>query len=88
MQKNSSLFSSFNLIMISTAYMSLFAMGLLDNTRGPSYPNIINTFKITMAEGSWIFTIASIAGLFVNLSAKWWLGYINPIRGIEISLVF
>ena len=63
-------------------------MGLLDNTRGPSYPKILEAFQITTAMGSWIFTIASIAGLFVNLSAKWWLGYINPIRGIEISLIF
>ncbi len=75
-----------NWYFLALAYSSLFSMGLIDNSRGPTYPNLLLDFKLGPQEGSLIFTLASLAGLFINLSSKYWLQKIGAIRGIYLSL--
>lgn len=74
-----------NLILL--AYLSLFALSLLDNGRAPTYYSILTDLKIGPAKGSYIFTIASFISLIVCLSAPKWLPRIGPVRGTRISLL-
>ena len=73
-----------NLLLL--AYSSLFIMGLIDNSRGPTYPDLLVTFNFTTSKGSLIFTIASAAGLFINLTSRYWLKWIGAAGGVIYSL--
>lgn len=69
------------------AYSLLLFQSILDNSRGPIYPEILSDFQIDAARGSWIFALASFSGLLANLSAKWWLPAIEAIHATHIALV-
>jgi len=54
------------------AYISLFILGLIDNIRGPFYPEVLAAFGVSSAQGSLFFALVSLfafAGAF--LSHKW-----------------
>ncbi len=59
------------LILIS--YFSLFVFGLTDNIRGPLFLDILNDFKVTDSQGSWMFALGSISGLFASRLARFLL---------------
>ncbi len=77
-----------NIFSILLAYSSLFALSLIDNGRAPAYPQILEFFKITTAEGSLLFTIAAMASLVVNLSARKWLPSLGVIKATLLAMVF
>lgn len=68
------------------AYFTLLAQSLIDNGRGPAYPDILLTFNLNSTSGAKLFALASFAGLFASLSAKWWLPKLELIKGSIISL--
>jgi MFS transporter, FHS family, glucose/mannose:H+ symporter len=72
---------------IVLAYFSLFTLGAVDNARGPVYPQILSDFGIGTSKGAFLFSLASLTGLFVNLTARWWLPRFGVIRAIRFSLV-
>ena len=71
---------------IILAYSLLLFQSVLDNSRGPIYPEILADFNIDAARGSWIFALASFSGLLANLTAKWWLPAIEAIHATHIAL--
>ncbi|WP_127714139.1 sugar MFS transporter [Halobacteriovorax sp. HLS] len=73
--------------LIFLAYLSLFALSFLDNGRAPSYNSILSDLAIGPAKGSYIFTVASFISLLVNISAKYWLPKIGPIKATQIALL-
>ncbi|OUR96685.1 hypothetical protein A9Q84_10100 [Halobacteriovorax marinus] len=75
-----------NLILL--AYLSLFALSLIDNGRAPTYYSILSDLEIGPAKGSYIFTIASFISLIVCLTAPKWLPRIGPVKGTRLSLLF
>lgn len=74
--------------MLILAYISLFMMGLIDNSRGPVYPDLLKTFSFTTAQGSLIFSIASGSGLIINITSRYWLKWVGAAWGIHFSLAF
>jgi len=62
-------------------------MGYLDNSRGPAYPLILKDLNLTPAMGSWFFSLSSLAGLIVYLTAKHWLPVLGVVRGTKLSLL-
>ncbi len=72
---------------IILAYILLLFQSVLDNSRGPIYPEILSDFKIDAARGSWIFALASLSGLLANLTTRWWLPKIEAIHGTHIALI-
>jgi len=70
------------LLLITFGYGALFALGLIDNARGPTYPNLLTTFKLGPGPGSWFFTISSIGSLISLLSNKWWLRQKGPFQSL------
>ncbi len=71
---------------IALAYFTLLAQSLIDNGRGPAYPDILTTFDLSSTSGAKIFALASFAALFASLSTKWWLPKLELIRGSIVSL--
>jgi MFS transporter, FHS family, glucose/mannose:H+ symporter len=55
------------------AYLSLFCFGIIDNARGPSYPQILIFFSKSTSTGSLIFVFTSISALLTTISGKFWL---------------
>ncbi len=58
---------------IFITFATFFSMGITDNSRGPVYPDILQSFDIDTIRGSLIFTLASLSGLITNLFSKVWL---------------
>ncbi|MGE4132716.1 MAG: sugar MFS transporter [Bdellovibrionales bacterium] len=48
--------------LVLVSYASLFFLGLIDNIRGPFYPEILESFQLTSTRGSWFFAITSLFG--------------------------
>ena len=71
---------------IALAYLSLFALSLLDNGRSPTYNAILQDLSIGPAKGSYIFSVASFISLIVNLTAAKWLPRLGPVVSTRISL--
>ena len=71
---------------IFLAYVSLFIMGIIDNSRGPIYPELLETFQITAAQGSWVFTLASLVSIFVALTVSWWMPRFKDIGASKVAL--
>ncbi len=66
------------------AWMSLFALGLVDNARGPVFPDILKEFSLTDTVGSLFFLVASFASLVHNLIFYRFLCDTSPKRLVGI----
>lgn len=51
------------------AYLSMFALGVSDNARGPLFSDLLTYFKLSNWQGSFSFAVASAAGLIGNISS-------------------
>lgn len=75
-----------NLFYVLLAYFSLFALGLIDNSRGPIYPEVLSFFKIKNSEGSLIFSLSSLFAFFITLCSKFWLNKLGVIFSTKLAL--
>lgn len=71
---------------IAFSYLGLICLGFIDNSRGPVYPQILQYFQITKAEGSLIFSVASLASFLIAVPAKRWVKSIGIIKATKIAL--
>jgi|GEM_PF-1114862 len=71
---------------ILVAYASMLCYGLLDNSRGPAYPYILDRFQVSNQAGSMLFAIASFAGLIMISFGRAWLGRIGELGGQRLFL--
>ncbi len=69
------------------AYFCLFCLGLIDNSRGPLYPDILKYFQISTKEGALIFSLASLSSLLTAYRSKKWLVQMNLITASRLGLV-
>jgi FHS family glucose/mannose:H+ symporter-like MFS transporter len=68
---------------IYLAYFSLFTLGIIDNSRGPVYPEILEQFQVSTAVGSTIFSLSSLTSFLITLFASRWgnaLGAVNSLK--------
>lgn len=72
---------------IVLSYISLFALGLSDNIRGPLYPEILRTFHLNDSEGALLFAVSSISSFFGSLSGSQLLQRFNKIRVLDVGLL-
>lgn len=68
------------------AYLTLLSQSLIDNARGPAYPELLSSLNISATRGSMLFAVASLAGLLANLTARWWLGIFSLLQTTLLSL--
>ncbi len=74
---------------LALAFASLLCLGLLDNARGPLFPELLRDLRLTDAEGGWFFAAASAAGGTASLlgrAAVARLGLLGALRlGLALS---
>lgn len=69
------------------AYLSLFLYGLLDNVRGPIFPDLMARFELTNVQGSWFFSLTSFVFMLAAWLAPAWLKKYSYIQCYRWSLV-
>lgn len=65
---------------VLAAWMSLFALGLVDNARGPIFPELISQFGLSDTRASLFFLASSGAGSLHNLIMHRFLSHAAPGR--------
>lgn len=70
------------------AYLSLFILGFVDNSRGPIYPLIIDIFSLTSSTSSYVFSLASLVSFIICVLANFWLPRLGLIGSTRCSLIF
>jgi len=71
---------------ITFTFLSLFVFGLIDNSRGPIYPKVIDVFGLLKSQSSWIFTLTSLVSFFMALTSFKWIGKFGAIKSMKIAL--
>lgn len=64
--------------------MSLLTLGLIDNARGPVFPDILREFSLSDTSGSFFFLISSFASVAHNYFLRQFLAQTQPQRLIGI----
>ena len=71
---------------IILSYISMFALGLSDNIRGPLFPEILREFQLTDGQGSWMFAVASIFGFLGSVFSRHFIQKWNHLHLLDFSL--
>jgi MFS transporter, FHS family, glucose/mannose:H+ symporter len=58
--------------LVGIAYLSLFALGLIDNIRGPFYPEILRDLDLNATRGSAFFAVTSLCAVLGSVTAHRW----------------
>jgi len=72
---------------IILSYIALLSFGLLDNVRGPLYPEILKWFQVKTTQGSLFFSSASLCGLFICIINKFWLKRFGALRSLRFFIL-
>ncbi|MBT7609944.1 MAG: MFS transporter [Bacteriovoracaceae bacterium] len=70
---------------IILSYASLLSVAMIDNSRGPVYPNILKHFEVSLNYGSLIFSLSTLMGLLTSATSKYWLKAIGVIQSISLG---
>ncbi|MBK7845892.1 MAG: hypothetical protein IPJ71_19835 [Bdellovibrionales bacterium] len=62
------------------AYASLFALGFLDNARGPFFPLVLQDLHLTDTSGSWLFSVTSLLSFIASYSCRWLIPLAGSMR--------
>lgn len=72
---------------IIIAYLSLFCYGIVDNIRGPAYPEILSSFNLSLTKGSLIFALSSLSNLPIVMLGRKWLYLFGELNAQRIFLL-
>lgn len=70
------------------AYLCLFCLGFLDNSRGPLYPTILKYFSISSNIGSFFFSSSALAAFFMAFMASKLIQRFSLYRPSQIGILF
>lgn len=73
---------------LSLAYLALFCLGLIDNTRGAFYPEFLKDLQLSSSEGSRLFSIVAFSGFAMNFTTRFWLPKVGIVKAVIASLFF
>jgi FHS family glucose/mannose:H+ symporter-like MFS transporter len=72
---------------IIIAYLSLFALGISDNIRGPLFPDILKSFAVTDTHGAYFFALSSLLGFFGSYGVRFLLPKLNRVPTLQLALL-
>ncbi len=72
------------LIPVVFAWASLFSLGIIDNSRGPVFPDLLNEFSVSDTMGGLFFFLSSFASVVHNLAFRRFLAETPPLRLVGI----
>lgn len=73
---------------IAFAYLSLFTLGFIDNSRGPIYPEILKFFNISNTSGALIFSLSSLSSFLAAVFSKSWLQKLGALNSSKVAMIF
>lgn len=73
--------------LILLSYISLIALGLADNIRGPVFPDYIQYFSLSNSQGSLFFTCTSVMSLLSGYTAQFVIQKLGRVRTLQASLL-
>jgi MFS family permease len=73
-------------VFVFFSYGCLFALGFLDNTRGPAFPSILRELGLSDSRGAWMFSSASITGFVSAYACRWLLPSWGSLRTLRLGL--
>ena len=76
--------SSFSYILF--AYFGLFSLAIMDNSRGPIYPEILQVFNISSSYGSLIFSLSSLMSFIITIFANKWSPRLGAVNSVKFAL--
>ena len=69
------------------AYGGLFVLGIIDNARGPIYPEILQQFQVSTTLGSSIFSLSSLSSFIVTLFASKWNNRLGAVNSLKLAVL-
>ena len=72
---------------IVLAYLSLFALGIGDNVRGPLFPEILKEFAVTDAQGAQFFALSSFLGFLGSYGVRFFLLKLHRVHTLQVALL-
>ncbi|MCB0389828.1 MAG: MFS transporter [Bdellovibrionales bacterium] len=78
---------SVNWSYIFAAYLALLSFGLLDNVRGPFFPDLIQDMKLRDDQASWFFALTSIIAFFGSIWAPKIQTLFGALNGLRLGLL-
>lgn len=72
---------------IIVSFLSLLALGLLDNARGPYFPELLRDLNLTDMEGASFFIVASLTAFLGSHGAQKILRVSSPLWGLRLGLL-
>ncbi|MCM2282485.1 MAG: MFS transporter [Bdellovibrionaceae bacterium] len=73
-------------VYLALSFLSLFALGLADNSRGPVFPDLLRDFELSDSKGALFFFITSAFSLGNNFLSSYWLPRWGAFRSLQIYL--
>lgn len=70
--------------LVGLAYSGLLALGLVDGTRGPIFPDLLKEFSLSDSFGSLFFLVSSASGFLNNVLLLRWIEKIGPFRTTQV----
>jgi MFS transporter, FHS family, glucose/mannose:H+ symporter len=70
--------------LVALGYFCLFAFGLVDNVRGPVFPDLLRDYALSDTVGGLFFLIASTTGLVNNVLLFKWIEKIGAYRTTQV----
>ncbi len=75
----------FHSALIFSAFVGLLYFGLLDNGRGPAYPEILRSLDLNNRQGSWLFAITSFLSFIMTVLSHKWLVKLDLKRAMRLG---
>ncbi|WP_413291033.1 MFS transporter [Bdellovibrio sp. HCB337] len=72
---------------IVIAYLSLFALGISDNIRGPLFPEILQNFAVSDTQGAVFYAMSSFFGFLGSFLVRFLLKKWSRIRNMQLALL-
>ncbi len=71
---------------IIISYLALLSFGVLDNVRGPYFPNVMSSLQLRDDEGAWFFALTSLVALGGSYLAPRIQNFIGALMGLRLGL--
>lgn len=71
---------------IILAYLSLFALGISDNIRGPLFPEILKNFAVSDTQGSVYYAVSSFCGFLGSFLVRLLLRRWSRVRTLQFAI--
>lgn len=69
--------------LLALAYSSMLVFGLLDNVRGPLFPDVLKDFALSDSRGSLFFFVTSAAALVNSVLSFSWMRWLAPVSAMR-----